>query len=105
MLGLCQDSPTTDMDALKVYDEFAPQILWTDRPARDALERCAERCGRLVPPRCAHCAAPAEKRRCGRCTTLYCSKRCQEIHWHRGGHLGGNQTARCRQGAISLCAA
>ena len=43
----------------------------------------------MVLTQCAACAAPlglSLGKKCGRCSTRYCGRTCQEYHWKEGGH-------------------
>ena len=41
---------------------------------------------KLTVPRCMVCAQPAEKLKCVKCKTPYCSVACQTVDWKERGH-------------------
>ena len=64
--------------AKKAAEALAASLTGEDLAAKaaDALAR-----------KCAVCARPGATKTCGRCTTRYCSVRCQKLHWPKHRRL------------------
>jgi hypothetical protein len=56
---------------------------------------------KMIRTQCAQCATPLEHNapRCGICSTRYCGRDCQKMHWKKGGHKVLCQEIKCGGGA------